>query len=225
MDEDHTMNNLVIFGTGQIAELAHYYFTQDSEYRVVAFTVDGDFLADDSFCGLPVIPFERVATAFTPDSHSLFVAVSYSQLNRLRAQKFTASRSLGYRMAHYVSSRAAVWAGFEPQENCFVLENNTIQPFATIGENVTLWSGNHIGHHSSIGNNCFITSHVVVSGNVTVGERCFLGVNATLRDGISLGKGCLIGAGTLLMRDAPADSLFKADATRPAKVAASQVIF
>ena len=100
-----------------------------------------------------------------------------------------------------------------------------IQPFATIGENVTLWSGNHIGHHSSIGNNCFITSHVVVSGNVTVGERCFLGVNATLRDGISLGKGCLIGAGTLLMRDAPADSLFKADATRPAKVAASQVIF
>ena len=51
-----------------------------------------------------------------------------------------------------------------PGDNCFILEDNTVQPFVTIGNNVTLWSGNHIGHDSVIEDDCFISSHVVVSG-------------------------------------------------------------
>ena len=51
---------------------------------------------------------------------------------------------------------------------------------SVIGDNVTLWAGNHIGHHSTIGDHAFITSHVVVSGHVRVGEYSFLGVNATI---------------------------------------------
>jgi acyl-[acyl carrier protein]--UDP-N-acetylglucosamine O-acyltransferase len=39
-----------------------------------------------------------------------------------------------------------VFPGFELKENCFILEDNTIQPHAQIGANVTLWSGNHVGH-------------------------------------------------------------------------------
>jgi len=31
---------LVIFGTGQIAELANFYFANDSMYEVAGFTVD-----------------------------------------------------------------------------------------------------------------------------------------------------------------------------------------
>ena len=58
-----------------------------------------------------------------------------------------------------------------PGDNCFILEDNTIQPFVSIGNNVTLWSGNHIGHDSTIDDHCFIASHVVVSGHVRVGTR------------------------------------------------------
>lgn len=217
------MQNLVIFGTGQISEVAHFYFTQDSNYRVVAFTVDGDYMQDNQHCGLPVVPFEEVADVYPPGSHSMFAAISYAGLNRVRAEKVQAAAEKGYTLASYVSSKATVWGAFAPQRNCFILEDNTIQPFARIGENVTLWSGNHIGHHSVIGDHCFITSHVVVSGNVSIGERCFIGVNSTLRDGITLGEGCLVGAGCLVMRDAPADTLFKGESSRPAKVAASQI--
>ncbi len=35
---------LVIFGAGDIAQLAHYYFSTDSDYDVVAFTVDAAYL-------------------------------------------------------------------------------------------------------------------------------------------------------------------------------------
>ena len=38
------MKDLIIFGAGPFAELAHYYFERDSGYKVAAFTLDSAFL-------------------------------------------------------------------------------------------------------------------------------------------------------------------------------------
>ena len=35
---------LVVFGSAEIAKLAKYYFDNDSEYNIVAFTVDDDYV-------------------------------------------------------------------------------------------------------------------------------------------------------------------------------------
>ncbi|MBA3580921.1 MAG: acetyltransferase [Gammaproteobacteria bacterium] len=200
--------NLVIFGSGEIAQLAHFYFSSDSQYQVVAFTVDAAYLTEPIFCDLPVIPFEEVVTRFSPDQYEVFVALSYSKLNSVRKEKYLAVKALGYRSASYISSRATILDANCIGENCFIFEDNTIQPFVTIGNNVTLWSGNHIGHHSTIKDHCFIASHVVVSGGVEIGEQCFIGVNATLRDHITIGDRCVIGAGALLLADAEPDGLY-----------------
>jgi len=197
------MQQIVIFGTGEIAELADFYFTHDSAFEVVGFTVDQAFLKTETFLGRPVAAFEEIAAAFPPDRVALFVALSYAQLNSVRAAKVAAARAMGYRLASYLSSRATVFPGFQPADNCFILEDNTIQPFARIGANVTLWSGNHIGHHSVVEDDVFMSSHVVVSGGVRIGQGCFVGVNATLRDHVTLGKQCVIGAGALVLEDQP----------------------
>jgi sugar O-acyltransferase (sialic acid O-acetyltransferase NeuD family) len=126
----------------------------------------------------------------------------------VRREKYEWFQRRGYRCVSYVSSRCTYLADAQPGPNCLILENNTIQPFARIGANVTLWSGNHIGHDSVIGDHSFITSHVVVSGNVTVGESCFIGVNATLRNSITIGDRTLIGAGAVIMKDTAADTVF-----------------
>ena len=110
-------------------------------------------------------------------------------------------KAAGYRLESYVSSRCSYLAQTPPGDNCFILEDNTVQPFVTIGNDVTLWSGNHIGHDAVIEDHCFITSHVVVSGYVRVGARSFLGVNATLRNSITLGEQTLVGAGAIIMKD------------------------
>lgn len=197
------MRQIVLFGTGEIAELADFYFSHDSEYDVVGFTVDGAFIKDTNFRGRPLVPFERLAETFPPQDYGLFVAVSYSGINDLRAAKVAAGREAGYRLVSYVSSRATVFAGLQIKENCFILEDNTIQPFAQIGANVTLWSGNHIGHHSVIEDDVFMASHIVVSGGVRVGQGSFVGVNATFRDHVTIGKKCVIGAGALVLEDQP----------------------
>lgn len=207
------MADLVIFGTGDIARLAHHYFSTDSPHRVVAFTVDAAFRTADSFLDLPVVPFDAVAAAYPPATHAMFVAVSYAEMNQVRAAKYAQARGLGYQLASYVSSRCSFLTQVPHGDNCFVLEDNTVQPFVTIGCNVTLWSGNHIGHDSVIGDHSFISSHVVVSGHVQVGSHCFLGVNATIRNNVRLGDHTLVGAGALVMKNTPPRSVYVATRT------------
>lgn len=214
---------LVIFGSGDIAQLAHYYFSKDSNYEVVGFTVDAAYIIATEFCGLPVVPFEELANLYTPDTHEIFVALSYSKLNQVRKEKYLASKTLGYRIASYVSSHATVLNDGRIGDNCFILEDNTIQPFVTIGNNVTLWSGNHIGHHSTIHDHCFIASHVVISGGVEIDESCFIGVNATLRDHIKVGEKCVIGAGALLVADAEPDGVYIGQVAERAKVPSTRL--
>jgi sugar O-acyltransferase (sialic acid O-acetyltransferase NeuD family) len=214
---------LVIFGSGDIAQLAHFYFSTDSEYEVVAFTIDSAYLTDTTFCGIPVIAFEGIATHYSPDQCDLFIALSYSKLNALRKEKYLAAKAMGYRLASFISSRATVLNDGRIGENCFIFEDNTIQPFVTIGNNVTLWSGNHIGHHSRIRDHCFIASHVVVSGGVEIGEQCFIGVNATLRDHINVGERCVIGAGALLLADAEPEGVYLGAATERSKVPSTRL--
>jgi sugar O-acyltransferase (sialic acid O-acetyltransferase NeuD family) len=214
---------VLIFGAGEIAQVAHFYFTHDSSVAVAGFTVDAAYLKEPSFCGLPVVAFAEAQAAFPPGSHDLFVALSYAKINALRAEKCAAGRAAGYRLASYLSSKASVWDGFTPGENCFILEDNTIQPFVRIGDNVTLWSGNHIGHHATLGSNCFITSHVVISGGVRVGDNAFIGVNATVRDHVRVGARSVIGAGSLVLEDVPDDGVVAARGSELSKVPSSRL--
>lgn len=214
---------LVIFGAAEQGQLAHFYFTRDTDYEVVAFTVDAAFTTAGTFCGLPVVPFEEISARFPPERTELFVALGYSKLNALRAEKYYAGKVLGYRFPSYVSPRATVLNDSRFGENCFILEDNTIQPFVTIGNNVTLWSGNHIGHHSTVHDHCFITSHVVISGGVEIGESSFIGVNATLRDHIAIGARCVIGAGALVLADTEPEGVYIGTATERAKVPSTRL--
>ena len=200
---------LVIVGAGLYAEIAHEYFTHDSPYEVAGFSVNSEYKSADTFRDLPLVEFEAVEESFAPDEHDVYVALTYSQINRARTRLAAAAKEKGYGLASYVSSRAFVWPNVELGEHCFIFEDNTLQPFVTIGNNVILWSGNHIGHHSTIHDNVFIASQVVVSGTCEIGENCFLGVNATLVNDIKLGPDCWIGPHVVLTKDVDAGSMYR----------------
>lgn len=211
----HTeMKKVIIFGSGLIAELAHYYFTSDSNIEVAGFTVDEDYVNEDSFLGLPLISFNRITNHFPPDKYDFFIALSYSNYNILREEKFKAAKRMGYSLVSYVSSKATILNNDAIGDNCFILENNVIQPFVTICDNVTLWSGNHIGHHSTIKENVFIASHVVVSGGVEIGKNTFIGVNSTVRDHITIGQNNIIGAGSLIMKSTKDNEIYVPERTK-----------
>ena len=192
---------LLIIGDSAFAEIAYEYFTHDSEYEVVAFAVEAQYIKRDSLFGLPIVPFEEVQDRYAPAEHSFFAANVYTQRNQLRTRLYLASKEKGYAPASYISPHAFVWRNCKIGEHCFIFENNVVQPFVEIGHNVVLWSGNHIGHHSTIMDHCFVSSHVVVSGFCRVGRNCFMGVNATVANNINIGDDCIVGAGALILSD------------------------
>lgn len=192
---------LIIYGVGETADMAYEYFTHDSDYEVVAFTVDRDYKTSDILHDLRVVDFEDVEQAYSPNDFEIFVAASYNQLNRVRTKMYQAAKAKKYNCASYISSRAFVWRNVVIGENAFILENNVLQHKVRLGNNVTLWSGNHIGHQTIIHDNVYISSHCVISGFCEVGESSFLGVNSTLNDNIKLGKDNLVASGALILRN------------------------
>ena len=220
------MAKVVIFGVKDFASLAHYYLRHDSPHDVVAFTVHRAFLpAESTFEGLPVVAMEELAERYPPGGFAAFAPLSHKGMNSARAGVYRELKDRGYSLISYVSSHATCLNDGAIGENCFILEDNTIQPFVKIGDNVVLWSGNHIGHHSDIKDHVFVTSHVVISGHCTIEPFCFLGVNATLRDQVRLGEGTLVGMGAAIMRNTEPWSLYKADGTKPAKISSKDIDF
>lgn len=199
---------IVIFGMGDIAQIANYYFEIDSDYEVVAFTVDKAYMSTDEYEGKKVVPFEDLQSIYPPGSYKLFIALSYASMNKIREQKFNEALAKGYELVSYVSSKCTYLSQYPPGKNCFIFEDNTVQPFVKIGDNVTLWSGNHIGHHSVIENHNFISSHVVVSGHCTIGRNSFIGVNSTLGHKVTIAPETLVGAGSVITKNTEEKSVW-----------------
>lgn len=191
-----------------MAEIAHVYIEHDTEYEVVAFSVDKRFCTEEKFRGLPVLPFEDLPSLFSPDEYKLFIPLAAKENNKLREKKYLEAKSMGYKLISYISSKAIICPEVSIGENCFILEGNVIQSFVNIGNNVVLWSGNHIGHHGKICDHVYLASHVVVSGHVTIGSYSYLGVNSTIRDGIEIMPNTVIGAGALVMRETEQDGVY-----------------
>ena len=195
------MARVVLFGRGLSARLAHFYISHDSDDTVVAFTVDREHMGEGALEGLPVVPFDEVTERYPPEDHRMFVALGYGKVNRFRAERFEDAQRLGYELISYVSSRASVWPGVEIGRNCMIMEDTTLQPFASIGDDVTIWSAGHVGPGATIGDHAFLSSHAVVCREASIGARSFLGVNCTITGSVAVGEDNIIGAGAIIEAD------------------------
>jgi sugar O-acyltransferase (sialic acid O-acetyltransferase NeuD family) len=212
------MEKIIIVGDGETAELAYEYFTHDSPHEVVAFSVEREYAKKKELFNLPVVDFEEVESLYDPAQYKAFVAISYTQLNRVRTRLYHATKQKGYGFVSYVSSKAFVWRNVEIGENCFIMENNVLQYAVRVGNNVVLWSGNHVGHQSIIRDNVFVSSHVVISGYCDVGENCFIGVNSCLANNLNVGKDCLIGMGAVVNKDTEERKVYRGNPAKPSHV-------
>ena len=197
----------IIFGANAQAEVVAYLLDVDSEYEVQAFCISAAYREGDSFYDKPLVDFETIENVYPPSEYEMYVSLSYADQNKVRERFYHEAKEKGYTLLTYISSRTTNYAK-SIGDNCFIFEDNTIQPFVEIGNNVILWSGNHIGHHSIVEDNCFISSHVVISGLCRIGANSFLGVNSTLRDGMTLGKYNTLGAGCLMVKNTEDDKIF-----------------
>jgi sugar O-acyltransferase (sialic acid O-acetyltransferase NeuD family) len=208
------MKPLVVFGTGPIATIVHFYLTHDSPIQVVAFTADQTHIADDEFLGLPVVPFDRVVELYPPDRFSMFIAIGFSRMNKVREARYHQAKEAGYELATFVSSKATTWPGSVIGDNCFIMEDVIVHPFVEIGNDNIIWSGSHIGHGSVVKDHCFVSSRTAISGYVTVEPNCFFGTNSTIRDKVVIARECVIGAGAVILKNTQERGVYVANPAR-----------
>ena len=201
-------NPIILFGKGSFAQIAKDYFNNDSIYEVVAFTIDDEYIETEEYENLPLVPFSKVQEIYPPEKFEMHIALVYTDMNKLREFKFKEAKTKGYNLVSFISPNCNYKSKIPPGENCFIFEDNTIQPYVKIENNTILWSGNHIGHHSIIKSHNFISSHVVISGHCIIDSNCFIGVNSTISHKINIGKETLIGAGAIISHDTEAKSVY-----------------
>lgn len=218
------MKSIVLFGTGKIAEVLLYFFRHDSDYDVVACTVDHSFLTGDKWQGLPMIAFEQVEQHYPPDKYAMFVALGYQELNAVRARKCTEAKAKGYTLVSFIHPQSGLPKDCEYGENCFIMNHVLIHPRVRLGHDVFVWSGAMIGHHSTVGDHCWLTSCANIAGIVTIGKNCFFAVNATVAHNVVIGDECFIGANALVTKCTEDRQVFLAENTKPFRLNSHQFL-
>jgi sugar O-acyltransferase (sialic acid O-acetyltransferase NeuD family) len=206
---------LIIIGDGETGEIAYEYFTKDTDFKVAAFSAEKQYIKHETLYGLPVVPLENLEEAFDPEGFRVFVAVSFTGLNRVRARLLETVRQKGFKACSYISPKAFIGEAAEIGENCFIFENVSIQRAAKICDNVTIWTGSSIAHRTVVGANCFIASQVAVSGFCTIGENCFLGVNSCTADRVNIAKDTVVGAGAVVIADTEPGKIYVGNPAKP----------
>ena len=140
---------LVLFGTGMVTRFVRYFIEHETDHEVVALTVDGEHIGEPTAFGLPVVPFEDLQRSHPPDDFSMFVALGYTRVNKLREEKCSEARAMGYELISHVSPRASTWDDLSLGDNCLIMDEVIVHPFVELGSNIMIWSGAHIGHGSS----------------------------------------------------------------------------
>lgn len=206
---------VVIVGNGEQGAIALEYFTNDSPHEVVAFSADAQFIIADHYCGLPVIPFDQLAYTYPPSEYRTYVAVSSTQLNRVRRRLYDAVKALGYDCISYVSSHAFVVSNVEIGQNTFVHEHATLQHMVRLGNNVFIGTGTCIAHSSIIEEDCYFGPQAVVCGNCRIGRASFVGANSCIANDLSVAEDCVIGAGAVIHKDTLPDQVYLGNPARP----------
>ena len=195
------MSNLIVFGTGQMAEAVAVYLERESDHHIVGYTIDTAFRnGQTTFRGKPVYDWEALEDHFRPENGLLFGPISYRELNKFRKARFLDGKTLGYSFLTFVHPASHVYTD-DIGVNCLILEQNVVQPLAKVGDNVMMWSNNHIGHHTVIGDHCFVTSQVGIAGNCRIGDACFFAGKSGVIDKLQIGDECIVGPDTTVMTD------------------------
>ena len=215
---------LIIFGTGKLADLLVDSIGDDpeSEYELVAYTIDEKCYKEKEKKGLPVIRFEEIEYKFDPKSCVMIVAVGYHKMNAIRAEKSKQVEAKGYTLASFVHSKADVSSTARIGKNVIIVNNVSIGMSVTIGDNVDIFSGAVISHDAILGNNVWVAPGSVVGGEATIGENCFLGMNSTIGNEIKIGANNFIGANALVTKNTKNDSVYIVSDTPKCRLNTSQ---
>jgi sugar O-acyltransferase (sialic acid O-acetyltransferase NeuD family) len=192
------MRQIVIFGTGSLAQVCCYYLRKSESHCVSGFIVDPEYKDSNSLMDLPVASTEDANRLFPADTFDMLVAIGYSNM-RARDAVISRMASNGYRFTNLVPENN--FEGRITGSNNIIMPGSIIEPFVSVGNNNVIWSGSHICHDTTLGDNNFLAAGSVIGGCVTVASGSFFGFGSVVIEKLIISDETLVAAGAVVIRN------------------------
>jgi sugar O-acyltransferase (sialic acid O-acetyltransferase NeuD family) len=210
------MTKVVIFGDNAIAKMVYDDMLRyGNEISIVAFTVDEKYISGDSFCGKPLLSYQKLEQFYPPDEYGILLAVDAPTKMRNRMKVFNRIKDKGYSAPNYISRKA------DFSDTVKIGESNIIMAFSCIGFDGVMGNANfirqnvYLGHDFVMGNGNTISSGCSVAGRCTIGDSCFIGVGATVVDFLNIADETLVGAGSVVIKDTESCTRYAGNPAKP----------
>ena len=187
------MKNLVIFGTNDFGRLLKYYIEKDDNRKVEGFTVNRNYIQEDEFLGVPVVPFEEIESKYSPEKYEILIAIGNSKMNDVRKNVYMQCKEKGYTMASYIHSSCSIHSN-DIGEGNILLENCLVYPYAKIGNGNLMWDHVLISHDCTVGDFNTFSSYADLCGYVKIGNNGYFGKHCILNDFMEIADYTLVGA-------------------------------
>lgn len=195
------MIDVVINGTGSLGRMVFHLLEDDDRYDVRAFTADPRWCAGDSLLGVPLLPHDDLASAWSPDDVACLSVLGGLGGWMPRRDHMEAIRSRGFRHANYVHPTAVVQRGGDWGTNNIVFPYSVIGFDGTIGEGAVLREKSYLGHEHVLGDHTFLGVGATVGGGARIGTGAYLAMSVTVSNDITIGEAAFVGIGSLVLRD------------------------
>ena len=194
------MRNLLIAGSGDLAQLMAYHARYNGNYNVIGFL--DDFKVKDTFeYGLPIIgnikDAEKLFKAKVFDE--LIIGIGYKHL-KFRKSLFNQLVDI-IPMANIIHSSGYIDKSVKIGTGNFILPGCTLDSGVEIGNNVVLNTGVTIAHDSKINSHIFVGPAVQIAGKVVIEEGCFIGIGSTIIDNIKINQDIQLGGGAVVINN------------------------
>lgn len=213
---------VIIYGNGAMAKVLYSYMKINTE--VIAFTVDEECIESQNFCGLPLIPFDKIDKIYSPEYYQMINSIGFIEMNELREKKYYEAKQKGYKFTNYIHESLIQHDDVIIEENCIIYESVSIHPGSIIKKGTFISSNVSIGHDTQIGEFNWINSGVSIAGSCKIGKNCFFGVNSSLANNISIGTSNFISANTLVNSNTKDNEVFLSEPGQPIKISSKNFL-
>lgn len=195
------MKKILIYGTGQYADIIYHMAHEVLQYEVAAFVLDKEYIADESYLNKPTVAMEQIKKVYPPDGHDMVIGFIGKEMFNQRKKKYELCHEMGYRMPNLIHPKAIIASNVKLGSGNVIFEHVSVGPYSILGSGNIFWNGCNIAHHANIGNYNNFAPGMATAGITTIGNNCFMGVNSATNNYVTIADYTLVGAGAYVSHD------------------------
>lgn len=210
------MRKVVIFGNNHFAEEVAYFVETDGHDEVVAYTLDDEYVMEDSFAEKELIPFSKLEQKYRKDEIEIIVAIGYNQMNTVRKAVTDKVKNSGWKIGQFIHSTAQIYDASIGEGN-IIFDFTQIRHHTKIGDGNIVLANSIISHDCSIGDYNYFAGSVRILGCNKIGNFNFMGNSMIKTDSGTIGDMNLCAAGVVVNSDLESQMLVTAEKCRVTK--------